>query len=105
AVLAAGARIRIPRRKEHSRTVERALAGVVRHLEPEDAQAVITLIRSILGSNMWSNLRNDHGLDSGQTNRAGVWAVRTLVDALRAGKGPRANKTRDKNSTHSEGNP
>src|SRR5215813_3349084 len=92
AVLAAGARIRIPRRNEHSRTVERALAGLVRHLAPGDARAVVTLIRSILGSHMWSHLRNDHGLDGEQTTRAVVWAVRTLIDALKAEKGPKSKK-------------
>jgi AcrR family transcriptional regulator len=92
AVLAAGARIRTPQRKEHSRTVERSLAGFVRHLDPKDARAAVTLIRSILGSQMWSHLRNDHGLEGEQTTRAVVWAVTTLIDALRSGKGPRSKK-------------
>src|SRR5215813_45359 len=70
AVLAAGARITTPQRKEHTRTVERGLANLVSHLDPEDARGVVTVIRSILGSHMWSNLRNDDGLDGEQTTRA-----------------------------------
>jgi len=104
AVLAAGARIRIPRRNEHSRTVERSLAGLVRHLDPEDAHAVVTLIRSILGSYMWSHLRNDHGLDGEHTTDVVVWAVRALMDALRSGKGPRSDKAERKDQSHSRVN-
>ncbi|HEY7191962.1 MAG TPA: helix-turn-helix domain-containing protein [Vicinamibacterales bacterium] len=90
AVLAAGARIRVPRRKAHTRTARRALADVVRDLDPEDAGAVVTLIRAIVGSHMWSHLRNEHHLDREHTTRAVTWAASTLVTALKAGKGPKS---------------
>jgi hypothetical protein len=96
AVLAAGARIQTPQRKAHSKTVERGLVGLVQHLEPKDARAVVTLIRSIVGSHMWSHLRNDHGLESEQTTRAVAWAVSTLIDALREGKAPRLDNDEQK---------
>jgi AcrR family transcriptional regulator len=99
AVLASGARIQTQQRKKHSHQVERLLAGFVHHLDRKDAQAVVTLIRSIMGSNMWSHLRNDHGLESEQTTRAVAWAVSTLIDALRAGKGPTSHDKVQKTQT------
>jgi AcrR family transcriptional regulator len=96
AVLAAGARIRLRRRAQHTRTVERALAPLTAHLAAEDARAVAVLIRSIAGSAMWSNLTDAQGMEPQQVTRAVVWAVTTLVEAVRAGKGPGRNEGRPK---------
>jgi AcrR family transcriptional regulator len=88
AVLAAGARIRLPHRKKNTRVVERTLAPLTAHLEPGDAEAAAVLIRSIAGSHMWSQLTDEHGLDAERTTRVVVWAVRALIESLKAGSGP-----------------
>jgi AcrR family transcriptional regulator len=92
AVLAAGARIRLPHRRKNTRAVERALASIASHLSPEDAEAVAVLIRSIAGSLMWFQFTDEHGLDPERTTRVVVWAVEVLVDSLKAGNGPGGEK-------------
>src|SRR5262245_40296792 len=88
AVLAAGARIRLPHRKRHTRTVRRAMTAFTGHLQEEDARAVAVIIRELAGSHMWSHLTDEYGMDEQQVTRVVVWAVKTLVEALKIGKGP-----------------
>jgi AcrR family transcriptional regulator len=88
AVLAAGARIRLRQRKRHTRTVQRVITAFTGRLEKEDARAVAILIRALAGSHMWSHLTDEYGMDDQQVTRVVVWAVTTLVEALKAGKGP-----------------
>ncbi len=88
AILAAGARIRLPHRKKNTRVVQRTLAPLTAHLAAEEAEAVAILIRSIAGSFMWFHLTDEHGLDPERTTRLVVWAVQALIDSLRAGNGP-----------------
>src|SRR5262245_42202333 len=88
AVLAAGTRTRLRHRKRHTRTVQRALTAFTRHLGEEDARAVAVLIRALAGSHMWSHLTDEYSMDWQQVTRVVVWAVSTLVEALKEGKGP-----------------
>ena len=88
AVLARGGKIRLPPRKQHTRTVQRVMTAFTGHLEQEDARAVAVLIRALVGSDMWCRLTGEYGMDGQQVTRVVVWAVTTLVDALKAGKGP-----------------
>src|SRR5262245_30556262 len=88
AVLAAGARIRLRHRHQRTRTVQRAMAAFTGHLGEEDARAVAVLIRQLAGSHMWSQLTDEYGIDQQSVTRVVVWAVSTLVEALKAGKGP-----------------
>ena len=86
--LARGAKIRLPQRKEHTRTAERLMTAFSGNLEEKDARAVAVLIRAMVGSDMWCRLTGEYGMDGQQVTRVVVWAVTTLVDALKAGKGP-----------------
>lgn len=86
--LAAGARIRLPHRRQHTRTAQRAINAFAGHLREEDGRSVAVLIRALAGSHMWSHLTDEYGMDQQQVTRVVVWAVSTLVEALKAGKGP-----------------
>jgi len=88
AVVAAGARIRLRHRGQRTRTVQRAIAAFTGHLGEEDARAVAILIRELAGSHMWSRLTDEHSMDQQQVTRVVIWAVSTMVEALKAGKGP-----------------
>src|SRR5262245_23129461 len=88
AVLEAGARIRLRHRSQRTRTVQRAMAAFTGHLEEEAARAVAVLIRELAGSHMWTHLRDEYGIDQQQVTQVVVWAVSTLVESLKAGKGP-----------------
>jgi len=88
AVVARGAKVRLRQRKQHTRTVQRLTSAFTGHLEEDDARAVAILIRALAGSDMWCRLTSDYGMDGQQVTRIVVWAVMTLADALKAGKGP-----------------
>ena len=88
AALARGAKIRLRQRKQHTRTVQRLTSAFTGHLEEDDARAVAILVRTLAGSDMWCRLTSDYGMDGQQVTRIVVWAVMTLADALKAGKGP-----------------
>src|SRR5215475_3471188 len=88
--LARGAKIRLRQRKQHTRTAQRLMTAFTGHLEEEDARAVAVLIRALAGSDMWCRLTGEYGIDGQQVTRVLVWAVTTLADALKAGKGPNA---------------
>src|SRR5262245_6962462 len=88
AVLSREAKILSRQRKQHTRTAQRLLSTFTGHLEEEDARAVAVLIRVLVGSDMWCRLTGEYGMDGQQVTRVVFWAVTTLVDALKAGKGP-----------------
>jgi len=88
AALARGAKIPLRQRKQHTRTVQRFAKAFTGHLEEEDARAVAVLIRVLAGSEMWCRLTGEYGMDGQMATRVVVWVVTTLVEALKAGKGP-----------------
>ena len=88
AVMARAGKVQLKHRKQHTRTAQRMMTTVAGHLNEEDARAVAILIRALAGSDMWCRLTTEYGLDGQQVSRVVVWAVTTLVDSLKAGKGP-----------------
>jgi AcrR family transcriptional regulator len=96
ALMARAGKVRLKQRKQHTRTVQRMMTTVTGHLEEEDAHAVAVLIRALAGSDMWCRLTSEYGMEGQQVTRVVVWAVTTLVDALKAGKGPGDDAQRSK---------
>src|SRR5215813_387454 len=96
AALARGAKIRLGQRKQHTHTAQRLAAAFTGHLEEDDARAVAILIRVLAGSDMWCRLTSEYGMDGPQVTRVVVWAATTLVEALKAGKGPDVDAQRSK---------
>lgn len=89
-VVSLGTRSPVSRRDERTEEFRRALdrSGLLAHLSDADAELVTALIRTIASSNAWFLFRHEHGIDGQRAGRAVAWALRTLIEELRAGGGP-----------------
>ena len=65
-----------------------ALEEVTGHLDPETAHAVRWTIRHLASHQTWVRLRREGDIDGTLSGEAVAWAIETLLDALRQGKGP-----------------
>jgi hypothetical protein len=61
----------------------RALADAVENLPAEDRKLATAMIQ-VLHTTPWLEMRDHWGLDGGQIARATGWAVRTLLNDLKA---------------------
>ncbi len=87
-VLAMGARIQPALRRRRSRWFAEDLAGAVAQLDADTAGAVVALLRALGSSRTWFVLTREFGLDTAAAAEVTGWAVRRLIDDLRAGGGP-----------------
>lgn len=83
---ATGARSESSRRRD--RLVRDAVASLAPQLAPQDADCVSAAVRVVASSRSWRLLRDNLGLSAGEAARAFEWAVRTLLEAAEAGRGP-----------------
>lgn len=65
-----------------------ALDEVTGHLDPETAHAVRWTIRQLASHQTWVRLRREGNIDGALSGEAVAWAIETLLDALRNGRGP-----------------
>lgn len=70
-----------------------ALAETTAHLPSDVAEVVAAVIRQIASSQTWLALHEDAGIDGARSADVVAWAVETLLDELRAGRGPGANRS------------
>ncbi|MCB1005591.1 MAG: TetR/AcrR family transcriptional regulator [Acidimicrobiales bacterium] len=72
-----------------------AVAGAVARLDldADDARVAAAVLRHLSSSRTWM-LLVEAGLDATDTAAGAAWAVEVLIDALRAGRGPRADARR-----------
>src|SRR3990170_3918695 len=67
-----------------------ALSEVTAHLPPDAAAAVQWTIRHPASHPTWVRLRRDAGIEGERSGEAVAWAVETLLETLRSGRGPGA---------------
>lgn len=72
-------------RRERTDAVATAVGAL--GLDDADAHVVTGLLRHLSSSRTWLLLR-EAGLDGDETTTAAAWAIATLVDAIREGRGP-----------------
>lgn len=70
--------------------IERTVAPLTTHLDPEDARAVVAMIRYLASSRTWLALREEFGLTGEESGPVVAWVIELLLDALRdpANPGP-----------------
>jgi AcrR family transcriptional regulator len=83
---ATGARSASSRRRDL--LVRDAVADLAPQLAPRDADCVAAMVRVVATSRTWRVLRDDLGLPADEAARAVEWALRTLLEAAQAGRGP-----------------
>lgn len=71
-----------------AQAMREALAGTTAHLSPTLAEDTIALIRQIGSSRLWLALREEAGMDGARSSEVAAWAVGTLIEELKAGRGP-----------------
>ncbi len=71
-----------------ARAIRGALAETTAHLPSDVAEVVVALIRQIASSRTWLALREDAGIDGARSADVVAWAVETLLDELKGGRGP-----------------
>ncbi len=89
-VVSLGTRTTVARRDERTEEFRAVLEGdgLLAHVPGEEAEAVVALIRTLASSNTWYLFRHERGIDGERSGRVVAWAMRILLDELRAGGGP-----------------
>lgn len=83
---ASGTRSKLSQRGD--RLVRDAVGALAPQLAARDADCVAAALRVVATSRSWRLLRDDLGLPADEAARAIEWALRTLLEAAQAGRGP-----------------
>ena len=78
-----GRQLRLAQKRQRAASYTRALAAEVKDLAPEDRKLATAMIQ-VLHTTPWLEMRDHWGLDGRQIARATGWAVRTLLNDLKA---------------------
>ena len=78
-----GRRLRLAQNRQRVASYTRALADAVKDLPPGDRKLATALLQ-MLHTTPWLEMRDNWGLDGQQIARATGWAVRTLLNDLKA---------------------
>jgi AcrR family transcriptional regulator len=78
-----GRQLRLAQNRQRVESYKRALAGAVHELPPEDRKLATAMLQ-VLHTTPWLEMRDHWGLDGRQIARATGWAVRTLLNDLKA---------------------
>lgn len=74
--------------RHRDRLVRDAVARIAPQLDPQDTDCVAAAVRVLASSRTWRLLRDDLDLPADEAARAVEWALRTLIEAAQAGRGP-----------------
>ena len=80
---AQGRQLRLSQNRQRVASYTRALADAVKDLPPPDRKLATALLQ-MLHTTPWLEMRDNWGLDGKQIARATGWAVRTLLNDLKA---------------------
>lgn len=78
-----GRQLRLAQNRQRVESYTRALAGAVKDLPPEDRKLATAMLQ-VLHTTPWLEMRDHWELDGHQIARATGWAVRTLLNDLKA---------------------
>lgn len=78
-----GRHLRLAQNRQRVQSYTRALAEAVKDLPPEDRKLATAMLQ-VLHTTPWLEMRDHWGLDGHQIARATGWAVRTLLNDLKA---------------------
>jgi hypothetical protein len=78
-----GRQLRLAQNRQRVESYSGALADAVKALPPEDRKLATAMLQ-VLHTTPWLEMRDHWGLDGHQIARATGWAVRTLLNDLKA---------------------
>lgn len=85
---AVGAGLRVKNRERRSARRHRQVRQALPDADQRQVDAIFAVVRLLGSSRTWFVMRDEMNLSGAQSGPICAWAIRTLLDAVRAGNGP-----------------